>query len=111
MRFLNYKKLFLALVILTLFVSLSCASAEFDPDIVQGGEIEFTVNNVDGCQWVVSDCGGATLLSERTIGSHTIFEFLVTQKQGIVRIDLVNSNGETIDTRSKSWDERRGNGF
>ena len=108
MRFLNYNKLFLALVILTLFVSLSCASASLDDihtgnNIHIGDMIKFTVDNVDGCHWEVSECDGAEFLDECYMGSRSDFYFKATHEHGAVWIDLVNSNDEVIDHRMTLW--------
>ena len=105
MRFLNFNKLFLSLVILTLFVSLSCASAA-PSDIHIGSMICFSVENTADCHWVVSECDGAEFWGEDCGWPLSYFTFMATREHGTVKIDLVNSNGEVIDSRSTSWDER-----
>ena len=69
-----------------------------------GSPIFFSVENTDGCHWVVSECYGAWFESEDSYGSVTKFYFYATSRVGIVKIDLVNSNGEVIDTRVTEWD-------
>ena len=103
--FLNSKKLLLSLVILTLFVSLSCASASPE-DIHIGDMIFLTAQNTDGCHWVVSECNGANFMGEDNHVSVSYFHFMATRDHGFVEIELVNSNGEVIDSQFISWDER-----
>ena len=74
------------------------------PAIDIGSPIDFFVENTDGCHWVVSRCTGAEFAYEYSYGSVTEFNFYATSRVGIVQMDLVNSNGEVIDTRVTEWD-------
>ena len=72
-----------------------------------GGNIVFCfeLDNIDGCQWVVSECSGVELVSEyiSDFDGKLHSTYIVTEDDAIVKFDLINSNGEVIDTRVKCW--------
>ena len=76
-------------------------------NITPGGDIAFCfeLDNINGCKWVVSECIGVKLLSEyiSDFDGKLYSNYIVTQDDAIVKFDLINSNGEVIDTRVKSW--------
>ena len=75
----------------------------FTEDMDIGSIIFYSVEYTDGCHWVISECTGAELLTEYSYDSVAYFDFEATSRVGIVKIDLVNSNGEVIDTRVTKW--------
>ena len=111
---LNFNKVFTALVILTLFVGLSCASAAV-ADTNASIHNDFTMaakyNAGTGYHWEVSpDSYGVKLIGQKNVIDHpgtcgssgtAYFHFVKTGDEGLAKIVLISPTGEIVDSMTK----------